>query len=216
MVPLPRERGRIPRCSRPRPDILPCEAGEGDRPSGPAEGRPVGRLRRWRGRGRRVRAFPAKSGSLCFSDGEAIRQEDGAGRTGSTAKSVRRRGRPPAGNPPGRVHLAQILRVPARPMHHIDRRRNPRPCAKCPPAERFRFGRKCSRWRLPRCKLQCVSVSRGAVDQVLQRLAALKGVHLVEHRADQVVGVRRRRRVRRDEHLGMRPQRARFRQRLDL
>ncbi|CAG0968648.1 hypothetical protein RHIZO_01101 [Rhizobiaceae bacterium] len=27
-------------------------------------------------------------------------------------------------------------------MHHIDRLRNPRPCAKCPPAERFRFGRK--------------------------------------------------------------------------
>jgi hypothetical protein len=38
---------------------------------------------------------------FCFSDGEAIRQEGGAGRTGGTAKSARRSGRPPAGNPYG-------------------------------------------------------------------------------------------------------------------
>jgi len=38
---------------------------------------------------------------FCFSDGEATRQEGGAGRTGGTAKSARRSGRPPAGNPYG-------------------------------------------------------------------------------------------------------------------
>jgi len=37
---------------------------------------------------------------FCFSDGEATRQEGGAGRTGGTAKSARRSGRPPAGNRP--------------------------------------------------------------------------------------------------------------------
>jgi hypothetical protein len=52
---------------------------------------------------------------FCFSDGEAIREEDGAGRTGGTAKSVRQSGRPPAGNPSGRVNSGQILRPLSRP-----------------------------------------------------------------------------------------------------
>ena len=39
---------------------------------------------------------------------------------------------------------AQFLRLSARPWHHHDLRRNPRPCAKCPPAERSGFHRNCS------------------------------------------------------------------------
>jgi hypothetical protein len=33
-------------------------------------------------------AFPVNTESLCFADGEAIRQEGGAGRAGGTAKSA--------------------------------------------------------------------------------------------------------------------------------
>jgi len=83
-------------------------------------------------------------GSLCFSDGVAIRQEGGAGRTGGTAKSAWRSGRPPAGNPSGRVRLVQILRLPARPYHRYDLRRKPRPWPKRPPAEWSNLRRKCS------------------------------------------------------------------------
>ena len=45
--------------------------------------------------------------------------------------------------------LAQFLRLSAQPWHHHDLRRKPRPCAKCPPAERSGFRRNCSSRRGP-------------------------------------------------------------------
>jgi len=74
---------------------------------------------------------------FCFSDGEAIRQEGGAGRTGGTAKSARRSGRPPAGNPTGRVNSGQILRPSDLAVPPVRPRRRPRPWTEFPPAERF-------------------------------------------------------------------------------
>src|SRR6185312_12330334 len=50
--------------------------------------------------------FIASWNQFCFLDGEAIREEDGAGRTGGTAKSARQSRRPPAGNPPRRFAFA--------------------------------------------------------------------------------------------------------------
>ncbi|MGE0500406.1 MAG: DUF6471 domain-containing protein [Rhizobiaceae bacterium] len=81
---------------------------------------------------------------FCFPDGEAIRQERRDGRWGSIVRAARRTGCPPAGNPPGRVNSGQILRSPARPMHHIDHRRSPRPWPEFPPAERFNLVEHCS------------------------------------------------------------------------
>jgi len=40
-----------------------------------------------------------------LTDGEAIHEEGGEGRCGASAKSAWRRGRPPAANPMGQVHL---------------------------------------------------------------------------------------------------------------
>src|SRR5690606_23706242 len=60
------------------------------------------------------------------------------------------------------------------------------------------------------------SVTGLPIDQVLKRLAALEGRHLLEHDRDKMGRVRRRGGMRRDEDLGMAPHRACPWQRLDL
>ena len=94
---------------------------------------------------------------FCFSDGEAIRQEGGAGRNGGTAKSARRSGRPPAGNPYGSGEFgpnpsASDLAVPPvrprrrpRPPGPASGRPEGRPRPEFPPAERFHLTMKGSK-----------------------------------------------------------------------
>jgi len=65
--------------------------------------------------------------SFCFSFGEPIHEEGGAGRCGSSAKRPDEVGGRPNGNPKGRAGLGQILRASACPGHQPDLRRTPRP-----------------------------------------------------------------------------------------
>lgn len=120
-----------------------------------------------------------KLNQFCFSGGKAIRQERCAGRCGSIGpKRLDEPGRPPPGNPKGRVNLDQILRASTRPCVQHGLRRTPRPWSKFPPAEWFhlrvrgsrragrRAGDACARQRVevrpaPCRRLRCARVHSG-------------------------------------------------------
>ena len=96
----------------------PCHANDGGRGMDRSSGVCLNHLRH-------LEQDEVRYGQFCFSCGEAIHAEGRAGRWGSIGQAARQSGRPPHGNPKGRVNLHQILRAPARPYHRYDRRRTP-------------------------------------------------------------------------------------------